>query len=152
MTQIIFWKTYPSHLPNMDEFSRNRSASPLGKLKFRKNIWVSFPGFSRAPIRVKITCRTFFDSIFSCHCHRRWLIGVTHHNPSLPMLSDLLNADVAQSILLCQEKVRDRLVKEQFNTQPLENFSPSTAQNFKICSFSTENFILNWKSETKSAQ
>jgi len=27
------------------------------------------------------------------------------------MLSDLLNADVAQSILLCQEKVRDRLVK-----------------------------------------
>ena len=32
----------------------------------------------------------------------------------LPILSDLLNADVAQSILLCQEKVRDRLVKEQF--------------------------------------
>ena len=29
----------------MDEFSRNRFESPPGKLKFRKNIWMSFPGF-----------------------------------------------------------------------------------------------------------
>ena len=30
----------------MDEFSRNRSESPSGKLKFWKNIWMSFPGFA----------------------------------------------------------------------------------------------------------
>ena len=137
MTQIFFWKTYPGHLLNMDEFSRNRPASPLGKLKFRKNIWMCFPGFSRVPIRVKITCRTFFITSFTYHCHR------CNPSNSLPMLSDLLNADVAQSILLCQEKVRDRLVKEQFNTQPFENFCPSTARNFKIYSFSTKNSILN---------
>ena len=29
----------------MDEFSRNRSESPARKLKFWKNIWMSFPGF-----------------------------------------------------------------------------------------------------------
>ena len=62
-----FWKTHPSQLPNMDkfstirpwsspenrrfekrldDFSRNRSESPPGKLKFWKNNWMSFPGFS----------------------------------------------------------------------------------------------------------
>jgi len=30
----------------LDEFARKRSESPLGKLKFRKNIWMSFPGFA----------------------------------------------------------------------------------------------------------
>ena len=29
---------------NMDEFSRNRSVSRSGKLKFRENFWMSFPG------------------------------------------------------------------------------------------------------------
>jgi len=31
----------------MDEFSRKRSESPLGKLKLWKNLWMSFPGFAK---------------------------------------------------------------------------------------------------------
>ena len=30
----------------LDDFSKNRSESPLGKLKFWKNIWMSFLGFT----------------------------------------------------------------------------------------------------------
>ena len=30
----------------LDEFSRSPSVSHLGKLKFRKNFWMSFPGFA----------------------------------------------------------------------------------------------------------
>ena len=41
-----FWKIHPGPLPNMDEFSRNQSQSPPGKLKFWENIWMSFPEFA----------------------------------------------------------------------------------------------------------
>ena len=30
----------------LDEFSRNRCVSRPGKLKFRENFWMSFPGFA----------------------------------------------------------------------------------------------------------
>ena len=52
--KLYFWKTHPKaefrilsmpHRPNMDEFSRNRSASWPEKPKFRKILWMSFPGF-----------------------------------------------------------------------------------------------------------
>ena len=33
------WKTYPGHVPNMDDFSRNRSSPWPKKLKLRKNGW-----------------------------------------------------------------------------------------------------------------
>ena len=35
--------TDPNQPSKLDEFSRNWSESPPGKLKFRKNIWMSFP-------------------------------------------------------------------------------------------------------------
>ena len=41
MAQTDFWKTHPGQFFNMDEFSRNRFESSLGKLK----LWMSFPGF-----------------------------------------------------------------------------------------------------------
>jgi len=41
MAQIDFWKTHPGQFFNMDEFSRNRFESSLGKLK----LWMRFPGF-----------------------------------------------------------------------------------------------------------
>ena len=43
----ILCKTLNRHSQKMmDEFSRNRSSSCPGKLKFRKNFWMSLPGFA----------------------------------------------------------------------------------------------------------
>ena len=37
------WKLHPGYWSNMDQFSRYRSVSPPGKLKFLRNIWMTFP-------------------------------------------------------------------------------------------------------------
>ena len=40
MSSTYFWKSHPSPVPNMDEFSKNHPE--MMKLKF----WMSFPGLS----------------------------------------------------------------------------------------------------------
>ena len=44
---LIFYKNWiGTHKKMMAEFSRNPSVSHPGKMKFRKNFWMSFPGFA----------------------------------------------------------------------------------------------------------
>jgi len=43
--RVISWTDLWETRPYLDEFSRNRSVSRPGELKFRENFWMSFPGF-----------------------------------------------------------------------------------------------------------
>ena len=43
---LFLWKIEIFKKKILDEFSRNTSVSHPGKLKFRKNFWIGFPGFA----------------------------------------------------------------------------------------------------------